>query len=626
MFWLADSKQKEETIKAWEKTIQAFDQIMIQEIKECFFSIRVKIMIKILHHLHKDHRLALYDAEIFIFLEQLFYEYKKINDEYRKQKTGLERVEEQETIDVLNGIMSILLSEYQQFYEHGKPGINPIQLEKEKYISLTKQSFIVQLQQIEQDFIQYWLQSQERTKLQKQWIQYDGQNTKEIYLEQIQHLYQQVWQETGSILYTLYQKVTVNGMNQMDDFDQRPTLHLYYEFVQNQKNTLESICNTQINVLKKKIEQEIPLLQKMEMLGDQLEKKVYFWEQGLKNTEEPKEKLLNFTCFEQYIQQEGIQKYVEDMKTIPQERVEERFSEYHEVIKQLQDSWHGMIKLYIEFLMQWEQKEYNCWKDSMKQEKEQYQIMMEKILTSFHQFQTYYQEQEEFLLATKQKDSFAGINETLAIKIQSIEEEQEEWKIQIKEFLGDLVYPFLKKDKEDKEIPIFLYKKWVEEDKSYSIDPIDLDTSLESILKKDQEEGYAKLIQEKMTRWKEQSKQQWDKIISNHLKDQLLFEISTFEEVLHYSISRIREETEEIIQQYVIQIDDLTKQLYEALEEYGINFISPKPHEKFNGREQEVLLAEKNENFQKGEIIKCINTGYRYQGQVLLRANVIAAR
>ncbi|MCL2753821.1 MAG: nucleotide exchange factor GrpE, partial [Defluviitaleaceae bacterium] len=59
---------------------------------------------------------------------------------------------------------------------------------------------------------------------------------------------------------------------------------------------------------------------------------------------------------------------------------------------------------------------------------------------------------------------------------------------------------------------------------------------------------------------------------------------------------------------------------------FGIEKISPKTHEQFNAKEHEVLMAEQKEGFTKGEIIKTINSGYRYNDTIIVRANVIAAR
>ena len=46
----------------------------------------------------------------------------------------------------------------------------------------------------------------------------------------------------------------------------------------------------------------------------------------------------------------------------------------------------------------------------------------------------------------------------------------------------------------------------------------------------------------------------------------------------------------------------------------------------FNGREHEVLMAEVKEGFKKGEIIKTLNKGYRFNDQIILKANVVACK
>ncbi|NLL70058.1 MAG: nucleotide exchange factor GrpE [Epulopiscium sp.] len=645
MFWLANPKQAEDTIKAWENTLGTFDEIMIEEIKSCFFSIRVKIIIKILQHFHKDHRLAMHDQEIFPFLEQLMCQYKRIINDYTVregtigereciEESDTKRDEEQEVTDIIEGMMSLLLSEYQQFYENGKLGINPIQLEKEKYISYGKQDFISKLQKIEQDFIQQWVQEKNQKRVFKQqWMQKNRENQKEIYMEQIQQLYDSIWNQCSQSIYTLYQSSTIEGMEQMDDFNKRPMLHFYYEFAQNQKSTLESICSIQLQALKRKMREgnhEISfsktieqLIHSIQALYIQTQEKIYFWEQGFKKGIDPKEKIMGLSSFHEYIQKEGIEKYLQDKEGMTIERIEEYWTKFQEAFQCFQIHWEIIAKSYEEFFSQWVQKESHHWKEEIVTEEERYEQMLKNILEAFQQFQEYYKEQEPILLETEYKDIFMGIDETLSIKIQSIEEQHEEWKAQIQKY-GEKNNEEMTKKQMDLTLP--LYQQWIQEEAVYQGDTPFRLSFLEYVFKKDQEEGYMKKEQDQWMERKKNVQQQWVKMVTRHLKNNLLFEMSTFEEILHYSISRLRGETEKSIQQYVDKMDELTQNLHNALEAYGITFITPKPHEKFNGKEQEVLLAEENEAFQKGEVIQCINTGYKYQDQVLLRANVIAAR
>jgi molecular chaperone GrpE (heat shock protein) len=116
------------------------------------------------------------------------------------------------------------------------------------------------------------------------------------------------------------------------------------------------------------------------------------------------------------------------------------------------------------------------------------------------------------------------------------------------------------------------------------------------------------------------------KAIAAFRKEVLLFEVSTFEEILQYSVSRLKESTSEAAIAYAQGMDEGTKEIEAILLRRGIKAIKPSPHDMFNGREHEVLVVEKSEGFNKGEIIKLMSSGYKQDQSVLMRANVIAAR
>ena len=66
-------------------------------------------------------------------------------------------------------------------------------------------------------------------------------------------------------------------------------------------------------------------------------------------------------------------------------------------------------------------------------------------------------------------------------------------------------------------------------------------------------------------------------------------------------------------------------ELTAVLSRNGVEIIAPEPHDAFDGKAHEVMMAEPHEGFRKGEIVKVMNSGYRQDGVVLMRANVIAA-
>ena len=110
------------------------------------------------------------------------------------------------------------------------------------------------------------------------------------------------------------------------------------------------------------------------------------------------------------------------------------------------------------------------------------------------------------------------------------------------------------------------------------------------------------------------------------LKDFALHEVSTFEEIINYSVSRLLESEDPAVLAFAGRVTAAADEIYALLERSGIEIIEPRPHDAFNGKEHEVLLAESSPDFARGEIIKRISLGYKKNGAVLLRANVIAAR
>jgi len=107
-------------------------------------------------------------------------------------------------------------------------------------------------------------------------------------------------------------------------------------------------------------------------------------------------------------------------------------------------------------------------------------------------------------------------------------------------------------------------------------------------------------------------------------RETVLYEVSTYEEILLYSVSRLR--LDEAHEAAVATADETLHMLEILLKKNNIQVIRPQPHDTFNAKEHEVLMAENSPDFKKGEIIKLMNSGYRQKDTVILRANVIAAR
>lgn len=117
------------------------------------------------------------------------------------------------------------------------------------------------------------------------------------------------------------------------------------------------------------------------------------------------------------------------------------------------------------------------------------------------------------------------------------------------------------------------------------------------------------------------------KSIDEFIKNTILFEISTFQEIIYYSVTRLREIENADIKNLVKEIDMAEKDIEKALISYDILLIRPMPHDMFNAKEQEIIVAEKTNKFMKGEVVKVINCGYKTKDEMVIkRATIIAAK
>lgn len=115
-------------------------------------------------------------------------------------------------------------------------------------------------------------------------------------------------------------------------------------------------------------------------------------------------------------------------------------------------------------------------------------------------------------------------------------------------------------------------------------------------------------------------------IDKNYLANELLLELRTFDELVNQSMKKLIELESDLAEPVMTILIDGMNQSRNLLMAHHIHLIIPVPHESFDGKIHEVLMAEVTDGFAKGEIIDKANVGYRLKDQVILRASVIAAR
>ncbi|MCL2396722.1 MAG: nucleotide exchange factor GrpE [Defluviitaleaceae bacterium] len=236
---------------------------------------------------------------------------------------------------------------------------------------------------------------------------------------------------------------------------------------------------------------------------------------------------------------------------------------------------------------------------------------------------THYDENKEYLQACGEKDIIVGVAETIAIKIEGLAEVVGDFCRSVDDIISGLCR---EKPAENQgvfdDFVCFLVQKLLkfgpEERKGAGI----VRQLAEEFFGGEIFVGCMEKISKNVTRQVENL----EKKTMAFMRDGFFFELSTFEEIMYYSVSRLRQSDDIEVLEFVAKIDSGCRALDGILMRYDIEKIVPGPRDPFNPRENEVLMAEENPEFKKGEIIKTMNAGYRRGEVVIVRANVIAAR
>jgi len=214
-------------------------------------------------------------------------------------------------------------------------------------------------------------------------------------------------------------------------------------------------------------------------------------------------------------------------------------------------------------------------------------------------------------------DILAGVTETIEIKIESLQESIETFDAEGQKLLHVFTQEKITPSEDDLRLVQDAVKKaWFD----FPHDGESLAVFFTTFLQSEVFDGFRARVQKHTTNYRDKT----DKFTFRFKKEILLYEICTFEEIFTHSVSRLREC--EDMTDVVALLDAAFARLTTLLEKNSITAISPAAHELFNAFEHEVIIAESQEGFAKGEIIKVVNAGYKQNDKVILRANVIAAR
>lgn len=245
------------------------------------------------------------------------------------------------------------------------------------------------------------------------------------------------------------------------------------------------------------------------------------------------------------------------------------------------------------------------------------------MTVSFHSLSTYFSENKESLLSSDEINIIEGINETITIKIEGIKEGFDYYLENINNI--NVSENAVLNDNFITQIRELVYEKLKNNHKGYMDQSYQEITALNRFFSETTKEH----SREALYKHHKQFEEKKDKLVSlstGFKRDTLLFEMSTFEEILNYSVEKLMESHNENVLQYGNYVKKIYSDILNKLVKFNIRQINPSSGDFFNAKEHEVLMAKKEEGFSKGSIIKVLNRGYVQNGQVLLRANIIAAK
>lgn len=617
----------------WNDVLNSIKNYSEKIISDCFFSIRVKLMIKVLNQISRENRLSKYDEKIFEYFHHLMWYYYQTINLYNQNKDSITNPKIKQIMD---GICTVLSSQLNQFEENQQHEYiysdmvstkNPVRIEKDEIISSAKNYVLKTVSDMLSEY------TDTKGKLCYRYVVSElvQSTSHETYIDILENIYMAIIDSYIDRMYNLYFETTKGSIEKINNLQLRKAANFYYESIKQEKENLEIIVKVQINALEdelKKTQIEIlehqkiehvldTLLEAYQHLGKEIESLAKYFKESECASKEVE--LLNLQQFKEYMVDEGAKKYIQDLtpKQFPSD-----IQLLNNCIEESKNLFNFKLKIRIQQILDYRlvcidrSGNINYEIEKFKTEKS---YMIDEFLECFVSIKHFYDENSTVLNETQHSEIFKGIYETIDIKLESLDENKKLFLESIEQLYKNFKIGISKRIKD--EIINDVFKIW------YNIYENEFIDTVETLYKSINEDTRILNYEQNLKRQKQQQLNNIEKKYIQFLKEHLLFELTTYEEILNYSVSRLRADTEsDVVKKFVEIMDVVSSRIENLLEKYNIYAIKPKPYDLFDGKEHEVLMAEKHEGFEKGQIVKLMNSGYKYNNAVIIRANVIAAK
>lgn len=249
-------------------------------------------------------------------------------------------------------------------------------------------------------------------------------------------------------------------------------------------------------------------------------------------------------------------------------------------------------------------------------------LMADELAACFDVIASFYEDRAEGLASCPDREIITGIYDTVTIKAESIFESKTEYLAAAEQKFGEYAggLPELN-ETELNGMVSEAYEAWVSAAERGDRLP-DGGGAAERMLASVHFLSY----KERLAKYTGAVYNAFEKQDLNYKRLFLLYEVSTYNEIMTYSVTRLLESRDAFSLAFAGACEAARDEIAGVILRNNIAAIDPAPHEPFNGKEHEVLIAEENSAFAKGEIIKALSPGYKKGDAVLARATVIAAK
>ncbi len=513
-------------------------------------------------------------------------------------------------IQLVNEIINVIKNQYETFKEQIKFKQNPVTIEKTSIIDGYALNIATQVNEIQNNFMKTYV-----TK-----TIYNVKNSEQKnYVEQF-NIINNI--KINSSMHQLFFNVSsylTNCVDELDSLQNRKIANKYFVFLKYQQEIMSNIIKQQITKLdkeigKKKYDESIKILVSLIInqvieTYDLLENYVQNIDRLYRISEIAQKPEMDFDTFNK-----NFNKYLEKEKSISLDVfILEQYLNYTKKLKK--DIFNTIKEIMLERKKPYNQ---NSAYSKIKKDYEAVIAITDEFLNKLSKLNIYSKSNEQILKNSEYFEIIDGVDQTMTIKskvllenknilqvdinnnIEELNFDTQNLKLKITDELLNAYFISLKKD--DIQNHIKKYLQDLIKCKQCEFEVLNTEININEL---------ENMISKKLYDFK---------------KETLFYEISTFDEILYYSIEKIRETDSINVKKYIMFIDDTKESIMELLKNNNIEIINPKPFDKFNSKEHKVLIAEQNPLFKKGEIIKVNTVGYKQFETIILKANVIAAR